>query len=1238
MQSPLHNTAKKIIVALLVFSFFMPAPSYASRQLATELTGVQNELHAELGVRRSELRHINFGFNAPEVKSTHSLASFNVGRLLNRPLGILPDKAVDAVRAYLKKAYDKKWLKGFKVIDLTASHIQIHVVHNYRENNADVHRIMLEAIRAGLLAMKGQLNVDASTISALDLEKATQVIFADHPFKERPGVSESVEVAMGVNVDISAFNNTAYDLFANLDFNPAMTLSGDKIRGVRFYFQKHEDILQGRKNIKVLEISQGENGEPDVNQMREIKILLAQNENVVTAVYPVPGRAFKDPAEPLMTVVFQPAFGTDGQPVINPIAIFRAQSGGPPVGAVGHTVANTRYVLGARDADHYVAVRPFTQEEARKPIKEKGIGGFVMYGYEQVGNGYMPRNGYIADYFGLSRPFLHAYIQKARKFAKVMLAHTGFQPYLHPRAAAKRAIPVRRALHNRFVNVVKDFDPDPYYQDVERRVQARELVKITSGKADYGALNGHTKAPALYTALERAYLQVMKEKGLIADYFTLAQDPNDNDKMKRVKLEENYAVGDDTHLTVIGGKVEDVQLIIKRAMAVGPVFHMLAYKDTDQPDKPGIGTYGLFQDLQGSDAEAVKEDPFGWLGLGDETVTERFFALINQLADPRDINAGVITSLYEQWRTWKQTPKAGQEGQEIVRGSSNTSAQGIGVSYQYMDPKKDKGYAEFNADKMGPQSKNVLWFHVMQKALPEYQNGLGVEIWDVKAFDEDGNIAQEDLPKHWSDISYLVFSARKAKEPRITADDAEWLKTKAYQDGTLASSIDYSRLGHILKNIGFVPSKRIFMDVTTELDQIKLLLGDSDRFNVKALWDKKQPGWDPAYPEEFLDRPLAMSTVSRLGLLAGGEYVGKDDDKIMGTISLMQHFFDYLEKNPWMLQGDMNGSHQLQALLLSVKEAVATLNSAPIAVALINQFSEGGLIEVTDVFADKKFDKRRKEAAEFNLDFGSAQRATNPHLAHREQVEGAYAIEAISAALDAPESPFWLDKLQAKKPGEYPEPVSADASTLYKAAASDQAVAYQELIRAEARRIQPGQIAAALRQLENVSVPEIKRQDTVKAVAVISGKLNELLIADAAFAFDKGGLALLPALSGNNPAVVLVRNAKDEAFVAAHNQKVQAASRVAIAYNAEEAIRILQKKAADQIADLGGVKPGAFQLRALISDPYSSVAEALKKQLGDNASLVTDAIFQRIALNAGRFGLAVAESYRVAYQAFSQSA
>ncbi len=990
----------------------------------------------------ARLAEVRFGFENAEKQTTHSFASFNIGKLLNRQLSILPDAAVDAVREYLQRAYDKKWIKGFKVVDLTASQINIHISHNHGENNADVHRIMLEAIRAGLetKSMKGRLNINPSAISALELTKALQVSFADHRFLERPGVSESVEVAMGVNVDISAFNNTAYDLFGSLDFNPAPTLSGDKIRGVRFYFQKRADILRGITKISVLEVSKKEEGGYDINQLDKIKIMLSQNENIVTAVYPVRGAAFKDPSEPLMTVTFQPVFGSDGEPALNPIAIFRGQSGGPPVGAIGHTVANTRYVLGGPKADRYVAVRPYTLKQARKPIREKGIGGFVMYGYEQAGNGYMPRNGYISDYFGLSVTFLYAYIQKARRFAKVMLAHEGFQPFLHPRAAAKYAEPVRHELNDRFVDVVKDFETDPFYTDVDRRVAAGELVKFTSGKVDFGATNGHTKAPAIYTALQRAYLEVMKERGLITDYFTLGQDTDD--KMKRVSLEANYGTGDDTHVTVIGGEAEDVQLIIKRALGAGPVFHMLAFKDTDQKEKPGVGTYGLLQDLQGSDAEAVKKNPFGWLGLGDKAVAERFFELANQLADERDIKAGVIESLYNQWKTWNLTQD--QEEQELVRGSGNTSAQGIGVAYQYMDAKRDKGYAELNADKMGPQSKNVLWAHVIQQDVPA--NGRTVEIWDVKAFDEKGNIASKDLPRSWSDLSYLVLSALKAKEQRITPADAEWLEKTAYAGGTLSDAAKYDRLNTILKHIGYVPSKRIFMDVETELEQIKTILGDSDRFNVKALWDKKQSGWDPSRAEDYLDRPVAMSTVSRLGLLAGGEYVGKDDDKIMGTPDVMQHFFDYLEKTPWMLQGDMNGSHQLQALLLPLDEAVATINSAPIAVALINHFDENGRpTGVTDVFKSKAFQKRSKQAAVFNLDFILAQRATNPHLAHREQVEGAYAIEAISRALDSPDSPYWLDKLQAQHPGEYPRPVSADASMLYTAVGGNRVASYLEL-------------------------------------------------------------------------------------------------------------------------------------------------------------------------------------------------
>ncbi|MBI4395338.1 MAG: fructose 1,6-bisphosphatase, partial [Candidatus Omnitrophica bacterium] len=1068
--------SKKIAAIVLIIGLILPSPAYSIDKLgATKATGMLAGLGADLWnvdhrsaelLPRSELRSgaVRYGFAQPEIKSTHSFASFNVGRLLKEPLEILPDRVVNAVRAYLQKAYDKKWLKGFKVVDLTASHIQIHVTHNFGENNADVHRIMLEAVRAGLEKMKDKLTVDPTAHNSLDtlnLISEAQVTFADHPFKERPGVSESVEVAMGVNVDISAFNNTAYELFANLDLNPAMTLSGDKIRGVRFYIQKREDILRGRRGIKVLEISQGENGEPDVNQMREIKILAAQTENVVTAVYPVPGRTFKDPTEPLMTVTFQPAFGSSGEAVLNPIAIFRGQSGGPAVGAVGHTVANTRLVLGGPNSEHYVAVRPFTLKEARRPIKEEGIGGFVMYGYEQAGNGYMPRDGYISDYFGLSRTFLHGYIQKAKRFAEVMLVHKGFQPYLHPLAAAKKAEPVRRALNDRFVDVVKDFDPDPFYTEVIQRVENGELILIISGKGDYGANNGHTKAAALFTALQRAYLEWMKEKGLIDDYFTLGQDPTR--KMERLRLERNYAAGDDTHMSIvikartnnkgeIDEKIRNAQTIIKRAMALGATFHTLAFKDTDQKDKPGVGTYGPFQDLVGTDLEDIKEDPFGWLGFAEEG-TERFFELANQLADQRDIKAGVIRSLHDQWQAWK---KAGGQGDFTVdRGrTGNTSAQGIGIASLAFDPKLEGGFAELDADKMGPPAFNILFFHAMQAALPEHRNGLVAEVWDLKAFDENDNIAAEDLPTQWSDISHLVHSAMKAKEKRITDENAKWLKETAYQNGTvLAASTEHERLGAILKEIGFVPSKRIFLDVETELETIQTLLGDSDRFNVKAVWDKKKAGWDPKNVQEFLNLPIAASTVSRLGLLSGGEYVGKDDPKKMGRIRFMQHVFDYLAKNPWMLQGNMNGSHQLQGLTLPVNEAIATLNSAPIAVALIYRFSEdGNLQSVEDVFKAERFRKRAKAAADFNLDFISAQRATNPHLAHREQVEGAYAIEAISRHLDSAESPFWLDKLRAQKPGQYPEPVSADASTLYNAVVRDEADAYQELSgRAELR-------------------------------------------------------------------------------------------------------------------------------------------------------------------------------------------
>lgn len=195
-------------------------------------------------------------------------------------------------------------------------------------------------------------------------------------------------------------------------------------------------------------------------------------------------------------------------------------------------------------------------------------------------------------------------------------------------------------------------------------------------------------------------------------------------------------------------------------------------------------------------------------------------------------------------------------------------------------------------------------------------------------------------------------------------------------------------------------------------------------------------------------------------------------------------------------------------------------------------------------------------------------------------------------------------------------------------------------VRAEARRVADRRtIARAAKELSAVRLPEVaaNRSFATSAKAVFSNKTSDALIVDANFAFDKGGLALLPSLSGKTPSVVVVNSDKQAAFVESFNQKVPEAVRVLVAYSADEAKKLLEAEIAEQISLLGGTTPGAFKIRALVADPASAVADALRQQLGDKwVTAVTPAIFDVMTQKAGLGD--IVNQIQQAFLAFSKAA
>ncbi|MCX5704404.1 MAG: fructose 1,6-bisphosphatase, partial [Candidatus Omnitrophica bacterium] len=314
----------------------------------------------------------------------------------------------------------------------------------------------------------------------------------------------------------------------------------------------------------------------------------------------------------------------------------------------------------------------------------------------------------------------------------------------------------------------------------------------------------------------------------------------------------------------------------------------------------------------------------------------------------------------------------------------------------------------------------------------KFKNGLVFEIWDAKAFDEHGNIPIEELPKLFEDIADAIT---------VLKDQAEQDFVKGcYYEGSLKDvpSAAKEHLAQLLKKSGYVPSKRIFLDAQQDQEAIFIYLADSDRFNIKQVWDKKQAGWDINNPEGYLNRPILGSSVTKLGILAGGEYIGKDDPVMVGNSMLMDYIFAFLKDNPVLLQGDMNGSHWLAGIPTAFKYAVANAESHPILVGLRYTLSEDGktMAKVEDVFDSKAYSSIRKKMIRFNYEFKRACLGgqVEPYGTNWRTVEASYPLAKLLRALQAPNSRFLVKNKPAAERKSRPIGLFGDVVSLFKTA------------------------------------------------------------------------------------------------------------------------------------------------------------------------------------------------------------
>lgn len=1460
---------KKLFAVAVALNLVLPAPAYSAREVATAKSPVLNGLESDMlatgmsDVLRSEMRRdIRTGFQHNEKFYTNSIGIYNISGLLKNPFDQIPDEIVNKIRETLSTFVKGGWLKSGLVNDIAGTHFVVHVTHNQGELNASVHRLMLDAIREALLDLEdqGRLNTDIKSLSYEELTKRLNVIANDDSKVERD--AESVSIAVGVGVGIGAANIKLFREFAIPGSTPLQKLGAAKSPGFRFRVKKTADILAGNYEgaeeeyeismaqmqksvaayapddekferplfmgtiaealmqnpgifvdpaIKLFDIEKGLDKKKQVpanvgESIYEAIWLLAKvsqpNDYQITAVYPTEGGSLPT-GEPIATVVYQPVFGSQGQAAMNPVIIYRSQSGGDAVGGIGNMIGGVNFVPGGPNSDYYVATYPATMKEARKaPDWKKGLGFFANYGYQSRKNGEIPREG-VLDHVGMHNFGYFAQRELAENMGLFMSSHDHDQPFLSPGASERLVEHVRKEQNRLFRSAPKESEEDAFLSDVNRKIESGELNIVTDDKADMGGQWGHTKVPEMFIAIYRATLMEAEEQGLISYGNTIGF----SGKHTKVKDSENVGVGDDGHLLMLGDRSRN-----------GKEAHQLSFLAFTRTylfaDKLGKKYYGIGQDFAGPEAKAAKANPFFYAKLSD-----RFFELLEQVMPEIEKEERSIEIMKEQWAKWQSGGEKEQQLSEPFSG--NVSQQGIGSARYAFDSKTEKGFDMIAGDKMGPAALNRIIREGVYAALAagKFSNGLVFEIWDLKAFDENGKIPADDFPKKAIDVQMLVEQAAKAG--RISRDDLNWTMQSAYHEGVLdkLDAAGTARLEEILRKSGFVPTKRIFLDAGKDKDEIIRYLADSDRFNVKHVWGKKSEGWDIEHPEKYLDRPFLGASVTRLGILSGGEYLGKDDPVMVGHSELMHFLHEYLRKNPLIVQGDMNGSHWEAAMVSGMKHAVATARSFPILVGLRYTVSKDGkrLQRVKDIYGDKSFDTIRKKTSRFNMWFDTAQMSQfEPHATNFRTVEAAYDLAKILRWLNQPDNPFIIAnkrKQEKFKKRFFADPASNYLNKLYQTVGTDAAAVRSEvrsistevtavetllrsktretvitylftnetddsvlaasvdsivtalektaeLVAAENRDIvrrafaialifsagqtvsetdkrpylagvaemieainfdsmkgQPEKLKAyaaavwlngvkqtayrsskteelrkdfqgldvfesaiegviqpltspdviqamnkpilvsasrrsevrldakpnsklaesAAAQLSSVRLPAANFGTGTSALRVVSGKINEALVVDSAFALEEGGLALLPTLSGKNPSVVIVSNEKEAVFVRQFNETQKLSTPVLIAYDADEAVALLRKQIGDQIAALGGTRLGSSQLRALVSDPTSVTAVALKKQLG--APLVTNVtpgMFSRLATNTGLAGFV--DQMRDAFSAFTQSA
>ncbi len=942
------------------------------------------------------------GFERPEGQSakffTNVYNIYSLKGLLKGTLDTIPDEVVNAIREKLEQDAQAGKIRSARVSDYGGDSLDIHLTHNFGALNISVHELMLEAMKAGLAKAKElsllKDDVTPATLTNEELIQALNVASNEHSITERD--AESVVIARLVGATPGAANIKLWHEFSIPGSTSLQKLGLGKSPGFRFRVKKTTDILSGgavNSPEWEFEISHDRKTKDGIqlngkNESIPLLALLGQpNDYQITGVYAVEGSGLS-PSEPIATVVYQMSNAGGENRITNSAILYRSQSGADAVGGIASIVYDANLVPGGQNGEHFVATMPVSLQEARKAPKE-GIANVSVVAYQSRQGGLIPLEA-IVDHVGINPQAVIAQQNAAKTLASVFITHQDDQPYLAPHAAEEQMQETRKNQNEYFVHAPRDNEADSLMKEVEERIQSGKLVVITHEKADMGGTAGHTEVPKFMEAVYKASLREYVENGNLTDGSTVN-------------------VGDDGHLVLIGDKSNHGELGHQLAFLAFTRAYLVSSANKMQP-------YGEGQDYQGPEAKAAKKNPYFYSQLN-----ERFFEFLREeMANAYPVAAGFATQMvdtvYQGWAAWK----GGDQSLHLAEPfSGNVSQQGIGYARYMADIENgETTYDVIAGDKMGPSALNRLLKHMVFNAVDkgefkEFGNGLVFEIWDAKAFDENGNVALRDIPEDFRDTKNLALG-------NATQEDQDFLLKAYTAEGLLRTDLqqaDKIELARILKIVGFIPTKRIFLDAKADRAAITRYLADSDRFNIKHVWGKKKAEWDISRPQDYLDKPMLASSITRLGILTGGEYVGKDDPVMVGNSHLLKYGHEFLRDESLIIQGDMNGSHWLAAIPSAKQYAIATTDSHPIIVGLHNVLLRDGdkLSRTIDVYETPEYDQTRDKLFAFNWLFKKAQLGGQfePYGTNSRTVEGSYELAKILRELNKPTSPFLVSNKKA---------------------------------------------------------------------------------------------------------------------------------------------------------------------------------------------------------------------------------